>query len=265
MTRDFYWHASQLAEDGVMPGVLAIGDSWFWYPFPGGALLHHLAPYLRRRERIVFAVGHNGAEAADYVDGVYREEVAQALKLYGDGLTEVLISGGGNDFAGFNDLRPLLRSDNRDATTAAECFLPGNEWPSLGWLLGVVQDSLSRLIRQIQASAPRAHIYLHNYDYAIPSGKGVLGGEGWLLPALERTFVPPELRQACIRHAIDGLSDVQQALTRTFGGTVTQIDSRGTLSAGDWANEMHPTGKGFEKIVRERWVPVLAERGAAAS
>ena len=140
MARDFYWHASQLAEDGVMPGVLAIGDSWFWYPFPGGALLHHLAPYMRKKERIVFAVGHNGAEAIDYVDGVYREEVAQALKLYGDGLTEVLILAAGVSLVKLGQLATLVIGP---ALVALMAFLalrlaaqrllpPERAWPMVG-------------------------------------------------------------------------------------------------------------------------------------
>jgi hypothetical protein len=34
-------------------------------------------------------------------------------------------------------------------------------------------------------------------------------------------------------------------------GAFVHVDLRGTLDPGDWANEMHPTRKGFEKVARK--------------
>ncbi len=67
----------------------------------------------------------NGAEAFDYVDGKYKQAVLHALKFYGSGLSAVFISGG-NDFAGFNDMRPLLNLNFTNATTAEDCFKSGD-------------------------------------------------------------------------------------------------------------------------------------------
>jgi hypothetical protein len=39
-----YWDEAGLKFAHVMPSILAIGDSWFWYPFPGGSLVSHLGP-----------------------------------------------------------------------------------------------------------------------------------------------------------------------------------------------------------------------------
>jgi hypothetical protein len=36
------------------------------------------------------------------------------------------------------------------------------------------------------------------------------------------------------------------------------VDSSGTLAEDEWANELHPTPEGFDRIVRERWIPVVA-------
>lgn len=41
------------------------------------------------------------------------------------------------------------------------------------------------------------------------------------------------------------------------------VDSPGMLSAGDWANELHPTAKGFSTIAKECWRPVLKDAGLA--
>lgn len=37
-----YWDATLMQTQGNYPSILAIGDSWFWYPFPGGSLLNYL-------------------------------------------------------------------------------------------------------------------------------------------------------------------------------------------------------------------------------
>ena len=58
-----------------MPSILAIGDSWFWYPFPGGSLVNRLGKLVQSREHSILAVGHNGAEAYDYVFGKHEKNV----------------------------------------------------------------------------------------------------------------------------------------------------------------------------------------------
>jgi hypothetical protein len=40
------------------------------------------------------------------------------------------------------------------------------------------------------------------------------------------------------------------------------VDTRGTLGPDDWANELHPTMAGFEKIAKH-WEPTLKTVGLA--
>lgn len=249
---------------GRSASVLAIGDSWFWYPFPGGSLLHYLGPIVAPRSHTVFAIGNNGAEAVDYVEGKYKKQVAWALRTYGRDLSSVWISGGGNDFAGLNDLRPLLRGDCSGATTAAECFLEGPSWPSLDWLISVIRESYAVLIGRVFTECPDGvKVIVHTYDYAIPTGKGAFGRQAWLKEALDVVHVPQQLRQECIAIVIDRFAAMQRSLVDGSLGRVTQVDSRGTLSPGEWANELHPRGRGFRKIAQTRWRPVLESVGLA--
>ena len=54
-----YWDAGWMKDDNRAASILAIGDSWFWYPFPGGSLLNQLGRvvgphgrhHLRQRRR----------------------------------------------------------------------------------------------------------------------------------------------------------------------------------------------------------------------
>ncbi len=257
-----YWDEGSLQRALATPSILAIGDSWFWYPFFGGSLISYLGPIVERKGHTVLAKGMNGAEAFDYVDGKYRDQVVGALRLYGRTLSAVFISGGGNDFAGFNDMRPLLKLDCTAAQTAADCFQSGDG--GLGRFLERMDQYYRRLIGLVYTfTTLDCLIVMHSYDYAIPDGRGVAGGHGWLKPALADAGVPEVLQQDCVRYLIDAFHDM---LTNIASGDPQHLliaDSRGTLSPADWANELHPKAKGFRKIAKECWKPVLKDAGLA--
>ena len=137
-----YWDADEMQADGHAAPILAIGDSWFWYPFPGGSLLNQLGRVVADAQHTILAIGNNGAEAYDYVQGKYRTQVKTALEHHGDGLSGVFLSGGGNDFAGFNDLRPLLKADCSKAKTPQACYRPGDEERMLKWLMRKTAENL---------------------------------------------------------------------------------------------------------------------------
>lgn len=266
-----YWDEVWMRNDGCMPSILAIGDSWFWYPFPGGSLLNHLGPLVAPREHVILAFGYNGAEAFDYVHGKYSRQVRSALDLYGGSLSAVFISGGGNDFAGLNDLRPMLLDDCSSCGTAAGCFRDPSEAGSLGWLLDKVGNSYVALIDQVIGATWRAasatgatRIILHNYDYAPVTGAGLFGpgSSPWLLPAFAAAKVPPALRDPCIVILIDAFTELLAGLAARYPGRVVMVDSRNTLAREDWANELHPTPSGFARIA-ERWLQVLRDQGLA--
>jgi hypothetical protein len=261
-----YWNANELANDNRAPSILAIGDSWFWYPFPGGSLLNRLGPLVDTMQHTIFAFGNNGAEAFDYVRGVYRDQLASGLESWGNGLSAVFISGGGNDFAGFNDLRPVLKPDCSKIKTARGCFLtgPGKRFDQL---LSRAEQSLDELIQWIFAeSRPGTTVTLHPYDYAIPTGKGVFSGNkgAWLKPALDDAQVPVALQRPCMVFLIDQLFARLQRLTTKHQPRVFLVDSRGVLTDGDWANELHPKPAGFRKLAEQAWRPVLQLQGLAA-
>lgn len=254
-----YWDEGSMKNDGVYPSILAIGDSWFWYPFPGGSLLNQLGRLVAQREHIVLALGSNGAEAFDYANGKYNRTIRTALRMHGSALSAVLISGGGNDFAGVNDLRPLLLDDCSGAKKAAACFKDGDGERSLNWLMTKTSASYRTLIGQIMgASRPETKIVLHNYDYAIPSGKGIFGKKStWLRQALVDAGVPDKLHGECVKFVIDRLSDELKKLTAIDTSRIALVDSRGSLDGSDWANELHPKPSGFKKIATKKWQPVL--------
>jgi hypothetical protein len=259
---NYFWAEERMEEAGVYsPTMLAIGDSWFWYPFRGGSLINNLGPIVQSRGHVILAKGMNGAEAEDYVDGKYARIVKEALRLYGSSLEAVLISGGGNDFAGLNDLRPLLKNNCTNETTAEGCFLGD---PGLDGFLEKMDDYYRRLLGMIYTrTGPDCHVIMHTYDYAIPSGQGLGGSEGWLEPALLDAQVPANLHRSCIEFLLDSFRDTLDAICESDPLHFHVVDSLGTLAAADWANELHPTAAGFTKIAEQRWKPVLQQLGLA--
>ena len=260
-----YWDWDSMQSDAHSASILAIGDSWFWYPLPGGSLLNCLGELVEPKEHFILAFGNNGAEAYDYVYGKYKNAVTTALNQHGDGLSAVFISGGGNDFAGLNDLLPLLNTNCENAHSAADCFKPGGADGTLGGLMKKTAECYTLLIGQILMKCPAGvKIFVHNYDYPVPSGKGVFGGQSdWLKAALDDAFVPDGLQRDCTKFLIDSLSKVLTTLRDQSNGQVVFVDSRNTLVDADWANELHPKRKGFEKIAEDKWAPVLKSCGLA--
>ena len=254
---NYFWdETAMLASDHPNPTILAIGDSWFWYPFVGGSLINNLGRIVQSRNHVIFAKGMNGAEAFDYVDGKYAKVIQVALKRYGTGLSAVFISGGGNDFAGFNDMRPLLKSDCSAQADAAGCYLDGD--PGLRGFLDHMDQYYRKLIGVVYThTAPDCFIVMHSYDYAIPSGKGVFGGGSWLKAALVDAKVPERLHGACVKYLLDAFHNVLANICALDPNHLVLVDSRGTLTQAEWANELHPTSEGFAKIAEKCWAPEL--------
>jgi hypothetical protein len=249
-----YWDEAQLEQDHVTPAVLAIGDSWFWYPI-GQCLLDPIVSGVWQNKYCLYAIGANGAEMRDFVDGKFRNVVRDALKAYGPGLSAVFLSGGGNDFAGWTDLRRLLKPDCTGEAAAASCF----DEQRIGKLFSALKRYYAALIMQIQENC-RADIkvVVHNYDYALPSGAGLLGDQRWLRTPMADRRVREALMAACVRYLIDQLGVVLDELAAEYP-CVRVVRSAGCLAADDWANELHPTPAGFAKLVAQRWAPVLKD------
>src|SRR3954467_4653302 len=90
--------AGQIWEPGYFASILAIGDSWFWYPQNNllEALVAH--PRLRDEYRNIQLLGFNGARLAEYVNGASSAEFRRQLKRENSQYYRaVFISGAGND------------------------------------------------------------------------------------------------------------------------------------------------------------------------
>lgn len=261
-----YTDDTQIA-DGRMPSVLAIGDSWFWYPVNN--VLHEFESAVRPEYRGIMSIGYVGAKVAEYIPGgkywpkIVRQLSADALHYY----SVVLISGGGNDAVdgGF-----ALKSGCADLDVCADCIDPARLDP----LLDAIAANYAALIKNIAArfvavGAEPPAIFLHTYDHPPVNGLGFAcarsGALGpWITTAMNACGVRNDraFREEVAALFIDRL---QARLARLETPAVRCIQSVGSLDpAEDWANELHPTPHGFEKVVAKAWRPRLAEAGLCA-
>lgn len=252
------WDETQI-QPGDTPTVLAIGDSWFWYPRNNLAIpLHRILN--RSQTHVVLVRGHNGAEAVEYESGPIRKQIEWDLdkKLgYGRTIRAVFLSGGGNDFAGRDDMEAVLKENCSNISEESQCFRDGQP----GQLFQTVQKALLSVVDLVQDKLPGIPVFVHGYDYAIPSGKGFLGLGQWLQYPMDETKVSREIQQAVVNDLIDTFAEMLEDAARKRPA-LHFVDNRQTLSANQWANELHPTPRGFNKLARV-WEPSLKNAGLA--
>ena len=247
-----YWDEGFMSGEGAFPQVLALGDSWFWYPFNNLLIPTH---GLWAGAKVVLAQGKAGAEAVELASGKWLKNFRAALRGY-PSIQAVLLSAGGNDFAGLDDMSAILKADCSAAASGADCFRAAAlEQLMFGDVLGAYRT----LLDEVERHRPEALVFVHNYDYALPSGAGFMGFGGWLKEPFDRARVPATLQQAAVNYLIDTFGDVLAQLQGEHPERVLLVDSSGVLAAADWANELHPTMGGFNKIVQAAWQQPLLD------
>ena len=260
-------------ESGASPALLAIGDSWFWYPFVTN-LLAEISAIVRPAYSNILTLGKIGATLQQYATGKLAPELARQLSPnYVRYYSVLLISGGGNDAV---DWGLCLRKDCTGKRTAAECVdarkLADMMTALGGWLLALINEAHAA---RDAVGLPRLDIFVHCYDYAPPNGEAAkfLGFDlqgPWLKPAMDEHHVDPNnlaLRQDIVKLLI-------KRMRRTFlqfehpdepKNKVHVVRSPGTLDPDhDWANELHPNGEGFRKLVHGPWARSLRRFGYVA-
>lgn len=239
--------------------LIAEGDSWFDYP------LHDVLSDLEDIYGFdVESVAHKGDTVEDmaYSGGQLDDFSRRVEKVLRTGVKPraILLSGGGNDVAG-DEFAVLLNH-------ATSSIAGLNESIVTGVIDERVRDAYVTILSAITAICEgqigeRIPIIVHGYDYPIPDGRGFLGGWGplpgpWLEPSFRRKGYEAmnARREICI-----GLIDrFNEMLARLAGNSafahVRYLDLRNTLAAGAnykdwWANELHPTPKGFEAVTKK--------------
>lgn len=239
--------------------LIAEGDSWFDYPF------HDVLRILEDHHGYdVESVAHKGdrVEEMAYTDGQLEEFTRLIEKILRRKTIPraILLSGGGNDLAG-KEFGMLLNHFASAIAGLNDSIVEGviDERAKMAYI--TIISKVTRVCQQrIGQSLP---IIIHGYDYSVPDGRGFLGG-WWFLPGpwlepgfREKGFSQLQDRINLVKDLIDRFNEMLQDVASLPNfNHVHYIDLRGILSVSsnykdDWANELHPTEDGFEKVTSQ--------------
>lgn len=237
--------------------LVAEGDSWFDYP------MHDVLRCLEDHHGYdVEAISHRGdrVEHMAYADGELEEFARRLEKVLRREIVPraILLSGGGNDLAG-SEFGMLLNHFESTISGLNESILRGviDERIKLAYVF-IISKITSVCERRISRRLP---IVIHGYDYPVPDGRGFLGGAGflpgpWLEPGFrDKGFAHLQQRRSLAMELIDRFNGMLQEVAAIDSFEhVRYLDLRGTLRNSnykvDWANELHPTAKGFEVVAK---------------
>jgi hypothetical protein len=234
--------------------LLAEGDSWFDYPF------NDVLKILEDQHGFdVESVAHKGdaieqmAYSAGQLDNFTRQ-LAKLIQLNRPPRA-ILLSGGGNDVAGVEFAMMLNH------------FLSAAPGLNLKVMEGVIERlklAYTFIVAAVTAVCEeklgrKIPVIVHGYDYPVPDGRGFLGGwpfpGPWLEPGFRAKGYSDLLQRiGIVKGLIDALNNMLNDLTRVSQfAHLRYVDLRKTLSTGTdykkwWANELHPTKKGFELV-----------------
>lgn len=227
------------------PVIISEGDSWFSFPIHAN-IIDFLDEVSSRRISLL-RLEANGDKALRIIGGRQKARLADYLRRYP--VNALLFSGGGNDIVGA-DLLPLL-NQCEPGMTWEECLNPVTTAARLDLLRSAYLD----LIHLRNEYRPSCRLYIHGYDWAIPSGKssrlwGIKVGP-WMRPRLEsKGITDPAHQRSIIRSLLERFGHMQWELVKDHEDVVL-VPTQGTIDEDDWIDEIHPTRDGFERIAEK--------------
>jgi len=224
--------------------ILAEGDSWFYYIPLHPDIIDHLEG-MGSPHPLILNYAHYGDAAEQILSLPQRQRIIEALSNPSDygKFDALLFSAGGNDLAG-DQFCLWLKERNPGFPDPSN----GIDLQRLASIEGVVKAALEDLIEIRNDTQPDCKIFLHSYDYAIPKNKGVCGVGPWMYPSfIYRKWTSSPDQIAIVKKMLQTLEILLIQLAQTYNNVV-YVKTLGTLLKTDWANELHPTTPGFQKL-----------------
>jgi hypothetical protein len=229
--------------------LIAQGDSWFDYPLPLLAPSDVIA-HLRSMplSPTILSLAHHGEAAEDMLGVRKLKMLKEQLEdvAHNGAFDAILFSGGGNDLVG--DQFRLWINDSATVDGDSAQALRDNRAADI---LGVVQAAYEDLVAMRDKIATQENrsipIFVHSYDFAIPSGIGVCGAGPWIKPGLDDRGWSQDDGPSIVKALLLEFDELLNSMAAHAADFIV-VPTQGTLSAGQWANELHPTPEGFAAI-----------------
>lgn len=229
----------QNLSDPAKPRILAIGDSWFHYPFGSDLLEWFVDQYALKTL----------ASAGDVISRMVAD------RDYAPFVGEVrphffMVSGGGNDLLGerANGERNIKRM-LIDFDPAASDWLTAEGRDTIRDIIG----GLEAIRADLQALGFNGRMIVHGYDYGSPPSRGP-----WLSEPLEQKgYLSDAIQLAAVSQLVDAFRAALADWARPHGARVLHVDCVGLNGRGSqwWFDEIHPTMRAY----RYRYLPRFRE------
>ncbi len=221
--------------------ILAEGDSWFEYPLEEGGIIDHLEGLLGV---LICNMAHHGDEVRQMMGLSQRTELDERLSNPRIRFDALLFSGGGNDLVG--DQFCIWLNEYHAGATPDELI----NRDRLAAVLSVVEAGYRDMIAIRDKRSPQTKIFFHGYDFPMPTGKKACFVGPWLKPSLEgRGIEDNQLQYEVVAVMLSEFAKMLQKVA-VESTNVFYVPTQRNLEPTStwWANEIHPSPKGFRKL-----------------
>lgn len=221
-------YRSKVNANPAITRIVSEGDSWFQFPFILSDIIDNV---MEQNDFAVFCLGAAGdllrdmVNTSEYVDAIVREQPEFFL-----------MSGGGNDLVGGNNLARVLHPFA--AGRAPEDY-PN---PTFDAFAQQIRADYMRLFNSLRDRFPHLKIVCHGYDYPVPKNDRWLGQ-----PMRQRGIEDLTLQRQILVTVMDRMNQVIAEAASHFAN-VRYLNLRNLLSTEEWFNELHPNNQGFRKV-----------------
>ena len=197
------------------------------------------------------------------MSGVIKRDFADVLRYRDYAIRFILLSGGGNDVLGRNDIDRLLREPVPPADPSApETYF---DQPTLERKLEGIRIAYEEILDMRETWAPEAIVVTHTYARVKPSGRpasveiasfDVEVDGPWIAPFLqEKGIVDERTQQEVMDYLLGRVNEtIRNVLSSHRGGRapIVIVDTRNTVPALEpgnpehWQDEIHPSPMGFD-------------------
>ncbi|NTG45240.1 hypothetical protein [Rhizobium rhizogenes] len=235
------------------PILVSEGDSWFQFPFFLDDVIDQLAP-----DYVISSLDAAGDTARNMVYGS-KEYMPELLRLKAHKVRAFLFSAAGNDVIGQDEYgNPVLLTLLKDHSPGKSAAWHVNQ-SELSNILQFLKTAYREVINTIRNDRDftKLPIIVHGYDFAIPGGfEGDNRHPAWARqdqwlgnPMRKKKIKDVTLQREIIKHLINALYDMLEGIAGESSKSFVYVaDIRDKVPSNEWADEIHPTSKGFEKV-----------------